>query len=323
MEKVLNKKHKNEDNSFVEDVVNGLGKYPKKLSSKYLYNAEGDRLFQQIMHLPEYYVTRCEHEILETQKQTILSLCAEPFQLIDLGAGDGLKTMALLDYFIKKKAAFQYLPIDISASAVNQLSDKVKNRFPKLSVEGITAEYFEALRRLKLDQNLSKVILLFGSNIGNFSHPEAVDFLSEMKSSLNKGDLLVIGFDLKKDPEIILKAYNDSQGVTAQFNYNLLNRINHELGGDFKTENFKFCPTYNPETGEVKSYLISKTKQVVTLKKVNACFDFDAWESIHTECSNKYDLYDITSFAEAAGFEIVTNLYDSKKYFTDSVWRVI
>ncbi len=323
MEKVLNRRHKNQENNFAEDVVNGLSKYPKKLSSKYLYNAEGDRLFQQIMHLPEYYVTRCEHEILQTQKQTILSLCTEPFQLIDLGAGDGLKTMVLLDYFINKKAAFQYLPIDISASAVNQLSDKVKNKFPKLSVEGITAEYFEALRRLKLDQNLSKVVLLFGSNIGNFTHPEAVEFLSEMKSSLNRGDLLIIGFDLKKDPEVILKAYDDSQGVTAQFNYNLLDRINFELGGDFKTENFKFCPTYNPETGEVKSYLISKTKQVVTLKKTNSCFDFDAWESIHTECSNKYDLYDITSFAEAAGFEIVTNLYDSKNYFTDSVWRAI
>lgn len=323
MEKVLNRKHKIQESNFAEDVVKGLSHNPKRLPSKYLYNEEGDKLFQQIMHLPEYYVTRCEHEILETYKQTIAGFCSEPFQLIDLGAGDGLKTMVLLDYFIKNKSAFQYLPIDISSSAVNQLADSVKAKFPKLSIEGISAEYFAALRKLKEDKNFHKVVLLFGSNIGNFSSSEAIDFLQEMKNNLNKGDLLIIGFDLKKDPDSILKAYNDSQGITAQFNFNLLHRINKELGGNFNTDNFEFCPTYNPETGEVKSYLVSKARQTVVLKKINASFRFDPWESIHTECSNKYDLHDITTFAEAAGFKIVTNLYDSKKYFTDSVWKVV
>lgn len=323
MEKVLNRKHKIQESNFAEDVVKGLSQRPKKLSSKYLYNEEGDKLFQQIMHLPEYYVTRCEHEILETYKQTIAGFSTEPFQLVDLGAGDGLKTMVLLDYFVKTKSAFQYLPIDISSSAVNQLADKVKAKFPKLSVEGIAAEYFVALRKLKEDRNLHKVVLLFGSNIGNFSAQEAIGFLQEMKNSLNKGDLLIIGFDLKKDPDVVLKAYNDAQGVTAQFNFNILHRINKELEGDFNIENFEFFPTYNPETGEVQSYLISKIKQLVTLQKINVSFEFDAWESIHTECSNKYDFHDITSFAKAAGFEIVTNLYDSKKYFTDSVWKVV
>lgn len=308
---------------FAREVLEGLSAKQKKLSSKYLYNDEGSRLFEEIMGLPEYYPSRCELEILQNYKKEILSYAqsGSEIYLVDLGAGNGLKTMVLLSYFLGR-AHFRYVPIDISKSALMELETSLTSRYGDLVAEPLHGEYMEALAMLKPRAEARKLILFLGSTIGNFTFREAVHFLAALHKVLNEDDLLLLGFDIRKDPHIIRAAYNDAQGVTAKFNINLLHRINEELGGNFRPENFMFYPSYDPSTGEMKSYLVSRISQAVHIEKLNKTFVFDEWEAIHTECSNKYDLEMIGEMAKMTGFSIEENFFDSKHYFTDSLWRV-
>lgn len=310
---------------FEQDVLKGLKSTPKYLSSKYFYDAEGDKIFQKIMALPEYYLTRSEYAIFKYYRQELLKRFIPPegyekgFDLIELGAGDGTKTKVLLEYFLKEKTNFTYYPIDISENVLNELLHSLKKSFPKLKVQGIPKEYFKALKEVNsYNGHRKKVVLFLGSNIGNFDKETAIKFLSEISNVLDKDDLLLVGFDLKKNPKIIKKAYDDDAGVTREFNLNLLERINTELNGDFDTSNFLHSPVYNPESGKAISYLVSKIKQVVTIgdEKIT----FKAWETIHTEISQKFDVEMITELANKAGFGIVENYLDEKRYFTDSLW---
>ncbi len=306
--------------SFLTDVIAGLSQTPKKLSSKYFYDANGDKLFQDIMNMPEYYLTNCEYDIFETHKQNLLSLIGEePFDLIELGAGDGTKTKVLLQHFLSQQADFQYLPIDISKEGLENLEKDLKVNLPELCVKGLSGDYFEMLEQLSASSGVRKVILFIGANIGNMTRAQAADFLQHLNQTMITGDLLLIGFDLKKDPNIILNAYNDSAGVTAAFNLNLLSRINRELGADFAINNFRHWETYNPATGETKSYLVSTQKQAVHLQ--NETFHFDAWEAIDVELSLKYSLSDIENLAEKSAFKVVQHFFDSNHYFVDTIWQ--
>ena len=315
----------NDQSDFARDVLEGLTSTPKFLSSRYFYDEKGDSIFQQIMAMPTYYLTDCEYEILETQKETILTLLGGtkvPFQLIELGAGDGTKTKILLDYFLQQKADFEYLPIDISDNALSLLEEDLQTNFPHLKVRPTQGEYFEALHHLTQCSDIKKVILFLGANIGNFNMEQALAFLHKMAQNLQKGDILLIGFDLKKKPATIIEAYNDKEGITRSFNLNLLERINRELGGNFNGDHFEHYPLYNPETGEMKSYLISTKEQEVHIKALGRRFQFAEWESIHVEVSQKFSLDQISSMAEKSGFRVVKNLFDSKRYFVDSVWEL-
>ena len=306
---------------FAQDVLEGLNSTPKKLSSQYFYDERGDKLFQKIMNLDEYYLTRSEYEIINNNRDRMLKLFGAedtPFNLIEFGAGDGYKTKVLLNHFLEKEADFNYVPIDISKHVLDELSDSLKEELPNLSVKAMEGEYFEALKKLKKSE-ARNVVLFLGSNIGNFSHDQASVFLEGLKKCLKKNDLVMIGFDLKKDPDAILSAYNDEEGVTRDFNLNLLHRINEELGGNFKVENFRHCPTYDPLTGTTSSYLVSTAHQRVEI--MDQAVEFDQWEAIHMEVSQKYDLKDIERLAFEAGFTIQNNFYDSKKYFVNSVWK--
>ena len=309
---------------FAKDVLAGLTATPKRLQSKYFYDEKGDVLFQKIMDLDEYYLTRSEYEVLERNKSEILSVFApkdEPFHLLEFGAGDGLKTKILLKHFLAERAQFDYLPIDISKNAIDQLVSGLHKDFPNLQVKGIANEYFQALQRASLmDGHWRKVVLFLGSNIGNFSPEQAKEFLYNLGEGLSPGDLLFIGFDLRKDPDVILAAYDDQEGVTRDFNLNLLERINRELDGNFELDKFKHFAVYNPETGVTASYLLSKEKQVVEI--MDTAIQFDAWETIHTEISQKYDLKSIESLAREAGFKVVDNFFDQQRYFVDSVWQL-
>lgn len=311
---------------FAKDVLQGLSSTPKFLSSRYFYDEIGDDLFQQIMKMPEYYLTRSEFEIFENKKDEILSVFSNdgrPFQLVEFGAGDGTKTKVLLEHFLEKKASFTYLPIDISENVLRQLTKDLENNLPELSVEPQQGEYFEALGGLSNGGRTRKVILFLGSNIGNFKPTEARKFLRKMASNLHVGDLLFIGLDLKKKPSLILDAYNDKGGITKAFNVNLLNRINKELGGNFETSDFEHFPTYNPQTGEMKSFLVSNKRQEVTIEALNKTIHFDAWESIYMEVSQKYSLQEINAMASEAGFKPVENLFDSNHYYVDCIWEVV
>lgn len=309
-------------NNFAQDILTGLSQSPKKLSSKYFYDANGDRLFQDIMNMPEYYLTDCEYEIFETQKDAILSLIGEEeFDLVELGAGDGTKTKVLLKYFLEQKADFFYTPIDISGNVLEILEQDLTDNLPDVKLHPIQGDYFEVLGKLKETEQLKKVILFLGANIGNLTPTESLNFLKKIYHNMSEGDLLIIGFDLKKDPAVILNAYNDPAGITAAFNLNILNRINKELEADFQVDGFKHWETYNPLTGATKSYIVSKADQDVKLGTLNKTIHFKAWEAIDVELSQKYDTATIEELAKNTGFTVIKHLTDSRNYFVDSVWR--
>lgn len=314
--------NKIQSDSFAADILEGLTQQPKKLSSKYFYDANGDKLFQDIMNMPEYYLTDCEFEIFETKKDAILSLIGqEEFDLVELGAGDGTKTKVLLEYFLEQNANFTYSPIDISGHVLDLLKKDLCDNLPDLHCNPIEGDYFEVLNRLSKQTNVKKVVLFLGANIGNLSLIESRNFLSQLYQNMTKGDILIIGFDLKKDPTVILDAYNDPKGITAAFNLNLLKRINNELNANFKLDGFKHWETYNPITGATKSYLISNQDQKVSIGKLNKTIHFKAWEAIDMELSQKYDLPTIEKMAQLAGFRVLKHLTDSRQYFVDTVWQ--
>lgn len=310
--------------TFCSDVLVGLSGSPKSLPSLYFYDEKGSRLFQRIMELPEYYLTRCELGILKDRAHELGRLLEErSFNLVELGAGDGCKAAILIRRFFDMKREFRYYPIDISAAAMRTLTRRLGPLFPSLEGEGIVAEYFDGLHWLNRLTERRNLVLFLGSNLGNFGKREAGIFLHNLWTALNPGDLVMIGFDLKKDIETMVRAYDDSQGVTAAFNLNLLDRINRELGGDFDLDGFRFYSTYDVFSGAIESYVVSLRDQVVFVRDIGQSFEFRSWEPIHTEYSYKYLDSDIVDLAAATGFRIEAQLFDSGRRFVDSVWRVI
>lgn len=309
---------------FAKDADEGLSQTPKKLNSKYFYNKRGDELFQAIMRMEEYYLTAAEFEILSLQKEKIaeaITYNQGTFQLIEFGAGDGYKTKVLLRYLLEMEADFEYVPIDISANVLEQLEDSLKAELPDLIVKPLVSDYFKALEQLQ-SNNQQKLILFLGSNIGNFTPQSAPQFLGHIAELLNPNDLLLMGVDLKKDPNIILAAYNDKHGITKAFNFNLLNRMNEELGADFDIFNFEHFPIYDPVSGATKSYLISKRDQTVTIGALDKQFYFEQGEPIDMEISQKYSIKELEQLATKSGFEVVKHYYDCKHYFTDTLWKI-
>lgn len=310
--------------TFARDVKEGLTAENKFLSSKYFYDATGDKLFQKIMQLPEYYLTRAEYEILERYHADILKPFVQrngKFNLVEMGSGDGLKTRILLKHLYERQIPFRYYPVDISGSSLTELRHSLESLFPNMSIHPIEGHYLKALEEHRWDPRFPTFMVFLGSNLGNFLEKEAKELLSSLARALKQDELLLAGFDLKKDPEIILNAYNDSQKVTRDFNLNVLARINRELGGEFDFSKFKHWPLYNPMTGECKSFLISTEKQRVNIAALEETFTFEKAEAIFTEVSKKYSLPELERLALSGGFEIIQNFLDRKEYFTTSLWR--
>ena len=311
---------------FADDVLRGLLSTPKELSSKYFYDDEGSRLFQEIMKLPEYYLTGCENEIFSAQTSEIHRAFANgdnAFDLIELGAGDGTKTAVLVDHFLKQNADISYSPIDISQEALDALTEKFEREFPTLRMNAMNGDYFKILESLKTGNGRRKVLLFLGSNIGNFSAEQSVAFFRSLRAVMSDNDLLMVGFDLQKDPHVIANAYDDAAGVTAKFNLNLLSRINRELGGNFDLDKFTHYANYRPIEGSARSFLVSREKQTVRIEALGRDFEFDQWEAVFMEISQKYSMKMIGDLAEKSGFEIKQNFFDSKNYYCDSLWRPV
>jgi dimethylhistidine N-methyltransferase len=305
---------------FSSDVDAGLSNAQKQLPSKYFYDETGDALFVKIMALPEYYLTRAEMEIFTVQTSAMIDALTlnknEYFELIELGAGDGSKTKKLLKALSEQGYQYDYLPIDISENALGKLQQSLANELPEVSVKTQQGDYFCILENLKKSQH-PKVVLFLGSNIGNMLDEEASHFLSSLGETLNIGDKLLLGVDLIKSEEIILPAYNDSSGITRQFNLNILDRINRELGGDFDLSKFDHQPYYKQHEGIAKSYLKSLSDQQVTINHIGKSYEFKAGEMIHTEISRKYDDKMIQQIIKDSGFSIQNKLCDKEVLFAD------
>jgi dimethylhistidine N-methyltransferase len=312
------------ESTFARDVFLGLSHQPKYLSSKYFYDQKGDKIFQEIMHMDSYYLTRSELEIFKTKKGAILKSMASDskFRILELGAGDGMKTKVLLDHFMDEQADFIYAPVDISGHVLELLETDLRASLPDLAITTMCGDYFEILNELSLDTGIRNIVLFLGSNIGNYTENHAIDFLRKIRANLKSGDQLMVGFDLKKNPEVILDAYHDPEGVTARFNYNLLNRINNELDADFDIESFEHHPIYDPVSGECKSYLLSLKDQKVTIGAIDKSFELEAWEPIFTEVSRKYNRSEISSLCEEAGYQEIATFTDKRDYFMDVLWGV-
>ena len=313
------------ESQFQEEIYTGLTDYPKHLSSKYFYDAIGDRLFQDIMRMPEYYLTDSEFEILDTRTQEICSLFSadtKSFNLIELGAGDGKKTKVLLKHLADNTIDFKYQPIDISQNVLSLLENAIHKELPKVTIETVQGTYFEALQKVTQNNSDSrKVILFLGSNIGNLLHKQAIDFMIDVQKLMTDDDLFFVGFDQKKNPQTILNAYNDEAGITAAFNKNILTRINTELNANFDLDSFLHWEVYNPESGTAKSYLVSEKEQSVEINALDLKVDFKAWETIHTEISQKYDDDTVAWLAQKAGLKIETSYTDSKKQYKNYVFK--
>lgn len=315
--------NQNDNHQFALDVLLGLSKQKKQISSKYFYDKIGCQIYNEITRLPEYYLTQCEWEIFEKYKSEISQhLQGHPFNLVELGPGEGKKTQLLLDEFIKQNLQFQYVPMDISADFIDTIVDNMQTTCPHLEINALVTDYFHGLTWLKENSKKRNVVLFLGSTIGNFDAEKVNIFLQNLWFSLNNNDFVLIGFDLRKDLDLLLKAYSDSEGVTRRFNLNLLSRINRELGGNFNIDKFSHYATYNVYTGAMESYLMSQIAQTVTIEKLERKFSFKDWEPIHVEYSYKYLMPEITALAEKNDFKILSNFVDRKNYYVASLWQV-
>lgn len=312
----------NDQEIFARDVKAGLSAEQKYIPAAYHYDAEGSRLFNMITELPEYYLTRCEIDVLKRNKRQIADLMTDgPVNLIEFGPGDGSKTRTLIDFLLRGKIDFRYAAMDVSHAALKQLAHDYKSRFPGLLVDCLVANYYTDRKLLKEHYRNKNLVLFLGSSIGNLDPTQTGSFIQGLRQDLNDGDLVIIGFDLIKQPELVRKAYNDSQGVTAAFNLNLLERINRELDGDFDLSKFRYAGIYDSENQVVRSYLVSLEKQDVYIGALKSTFHFHSEESIHTEDSYKFRETDIERLADRHGFDVKGHLYDSQGFFVDSIWE--
>jgi dimethylhistidine N-methyltransferase len=307
---------------FYDDVIAGLKQTPKRLNSKYFYDANGDKLFQDLMNCEEYYPTKCELEIFSEKTAEICNAIigdGDAFDLIELGAGDAMKSTYLLKCLLDKKADFTYLPIDISANVISYLNITLPVTLSGLQITGLNGEYFEMIEKAASISNKRKVVMFLGSNIGNMPVNEADGFCRALRNHLSEGDMLLVGFDLKKNPKTILAAYNDKGGITKRFNLNLLERINRELNGNFDLKQFDHYPTYDPETGACKSYLVSLADQKVNINNMEAVH-FLKDEVIYMEISQKFTVEQMDQMAINNSFKPVNRFFDNKQWFADVIW---
>jgi len=309
--------------SLEVDTLKGLSSTPKYLLSKYFYDDTGSSIFQEITKMPEYYLTKSEQEIFENQKEQITDAIISGnsrFDLLELGSGDGSKTKILLKLLLQKKSEFKYIPVDISSKANSDLVRELNKEIPSLKISPLTGDFFGLSDAGNINGETRKVIMFLGSNIGNFTEPEIDLFLTQLSDLCNNGDKVLIGFDLKKSPEIIMQAYDDPYGQTKKFNLNHLARLNRELDADFNLSMFEHHTTYNPVSGYLKSYLVSKERQTVNIKSLGQQIAFNRWEPVFMELSRKFDLPAIERFAFRHGFSPVKHFTDQKNWFTDSLW---
>ena len=304
---------------FAADVRRGLSSKPKQLFPKYLYDSLGSRLFDAICQVEEYYPTRAENEILTTHAEEIVAGLPDCRTLIELGSGSADKTRKIIEALLLRRTELLFIPVDISASALEISSRALLAAYPELRIEAYAADYVQGLAAMQPLPNGPALMLFLGSNIGNFEKAEALTFLRAIRRMMRPGDALLLGADLKKDRATLEAAYNDALGVTRAFIVNELARINRELGGNFDLWAFGLRSVYNEEAGCVEVYLESLRSQSVNIRRLDLTISFAAGERMHMENSYKYSVDDLARMATESGFELTSTWLDDQKRFSSNL----
>ncbi len=296
---------------FAADVVAGLTATPKRLSPKYFYDSTGSALFERITELPEYYPTRREIGILNEHAGDIAGLIPPGAALVEFGSGSSTKTRILLS---AAKTLAAYVPVDISAQFLHQQMAGLRREYPKVAMLPVAADFTKPFDLPDAVQTMPRAGFFPGSTIGNFEPHEAAAFLRHAARILGRGAAFIVGVDLVKDTQILKKAYNDSQGVTAKFNLNLLTRINRELGAKFNPACFEHHAFFNRDRSRIEMHLASLKRQ--RIKVCGECIEFRAGETIHTENSYKYSIDSFRALARGAGWTPAAVWTDADNYFS-------
>ncbi len=297
-----------------QDVILGLTQTPKTLPARYFYNQRGSELFEQICELPEYYPTRTEAQILQQYAQEIAQMTGA-CELVELGSGSSTKTRLLLDAYQALGSKFRYVPIDVSGEILVESARQLRQDYPKLDIQGLVGTYTQAMEKLTPSSFPSRLIFFLGSSLGNFSSQDCDRFFSQIKAALDAGEYFLLGVDLQKPKHLLEAAYNDSQGVTAQFNLNMLEHLNQRFAGNFDPKLFEHWAFYNEEFNQIEMHLRSLQSQTVCLEALNLKIKFEAGETIRTEISRKFDKDEMKQQLQAQGLKPLTVWTDPKQWF--------
>ncbi len=300
--------------AIAADVAAGLAKHPKSLPPKLFYDAEGSALFEEITGLPEYYLTRTERAILEQHADHIVSRAASGTDVVELGAGSASKTQIILAAMLRRMRRLQFFPVDISESALAAATSSLRARFATLAIKPIVTDYCHNMAALR-EVAGSKLVLYLGSSIGNFEPMEAGRLLRLLRSTMKAGDTLLLGTDMVKPESVLLPAYDDSQGVTARFNKNMLARINRELGGNFDLDQFRHIALWNAGCSRIEMHLESMREQTVLIESLNSSVRFSRGERVHTENSYKFTVPVIRGILQFGGFSLEYSWTDERGWF--------
>ena len=312
----------NLDNNYDDgqDVIQGLTKNQKTLPARYFYDAKGSQLFEDICELPEYYPTRTEASILE-QYATEIAQKTGHCELVELGSGSSTKTRLLLDAYQNNQDPIHYLPIDVSRSILEESSKKLLQDYPSLKIRGQVGTYIQALNNLPLSIFSKKMIFFLGSSLGNFTPQQCDRFFAQIKQVLNPGDYFLLGIDLQKPVDILEAAYNDSQGVTAEFNLNMLSHLNWRFGGNFDLSLFEHEAIYNRSENQIEMHLHCQKNHSVSLEKLDLMVEFKAGESILTEISRKFSLQQMKEYLAKMGLNHLQSWSDVQQWFGLVLWQ--
>jgi dimethylhistidine N-methyltransferase len=300
--------------SYTDEVVRGLLSRPKTLPCKLFYDDRGSELFEQITRLPEYYLTRTELEILREYSGEIARVVGSPVSIVELGAGKATKTGTLLRAFSRRQMRVKYFPVDISAGALTDAKKRINEECPSVAVRPLIADFGDGFQFLRQISG-RKLALYLGSSIGNFNWNDAVAMLGTVREQLSPGDALLLGADMVKDAKFLVPAYDDAQGITAEFNKNILARLNRELVANFDLASFRHVAVWNPAASRMEIYLESMRAQSVSISMPKSSFKFKEGERIHTENSYKYTLEMVARMLCVSGFRLQKTWFDKREWF--------
>ena len=301
--------------TFAEELAQSIRKKQKSINPKFFYDQKGSKLFEKICKTPEYYLTRSEISILNNLDGKLQHHLRGNFRLVELGSGSSQKTRILIDILTNQQKHVEYFPIDVS-NILKSSSMILQSDYKKLHITGIIDNYESGLEFIKNYDGMKNLIVFLGSSFGNFEPENGIAFLRKINSLMNDDDLFLIGLDLVKSKDILYSAYDDSQGITSQFNLNILSRINSELGGNFDKRKFTHHVVYNESKQKIEMYLRSLIKQTVEIPNADLILEIDENELIHTENSYKYTIPQIEQMFTTSGFLIRDIWYDEKGYFS-------